>query len=167
MRELRPFAAEERTRGFALRAEIEGAHVVWELCGPLGLVRIPARAARASRRTGLWNATCFEAFFAGSAEEGAPYVELNVSPSGDWNAFALASYRTGLAELEVHAAPRIEIARSAEFLRVECEFRIPEARLASLTAVLEHTDGEFSYWALAHTGAEPDFHRKDSFVLAL
>jgi hypothetical protein len=37
----------------------------------------------------------------------------------------------------------------------------------SLTAVIEQVGKGVSYWALAHTGAEPDFHRRDSFRLGL
>jgi hypothetical protein len=37
----------------------------------------------------------------------------------------------------------------------------------SLTAVIEQVVQGVSYWALAHTGAEPDFHRRDSFRLRL
>jgi hypothetical protein len=37
----------------------------------------------------------------------------------------------------------------------------------SLTAVIEQVGQGVSYWALAHTGAEPDFHRRDSFRLGL
>jgi hypothetical protein len=37
----------------------------------------------------------------------------------------------------------------------------------SLTAVIEQVGEGVSYWALAHTGAEPDFHRRDSFWLRL
>jgi hypothetical protein len=37
----------------------------------------------------------------------------------------------------------------------------------SLTAVIDQVGQGVSYWALAHTGAEPDFHRRDSFRLRL
>jgi hypothetical protein len=37
----------------------------------------------------------------------------------------------------------------------------------SLTAVIDQVGQGGSYWALAHTGAEPDFHRRDSFRLRL
>jgi len=35
----------------------------------------------------------------------------------------------------------------------------------SLTAVIDQVGQGVSYWALAHTGVEPDFHRRDSFRL--
>jgi hypothetical protein len=43
--ELRPFAADERTRAFTLRAEIAHSRLVWELRGPIRALRVPARAA--------------------------------------------------------------------------------------------------------------------------
>jgi hypothetical protein len=33
-----------------------------------------------------------------------------------------------------------------------------------LSALLEHTDGRTSYWALAHPPGEPDFHHADCFA---
>jgi hypothetical protein len=38
---------------------------------------------------------------------------------------------------------------------------------ASLSAVIESSTGEISYWALKHAGAKPDFHDPASFVLPL
>jgi len=34
-------------------------------------------------------------------------------------------------------------------------------------AVLEQKNGNLSYWALTHNGVDPDFHRRDSFLLEL
>ena len=40
--------------------------------------------------------------------------------------------------------------------------------LASISAVIEESDGSKSYWALAHPDEEkPDFHHPDCFVLHL
>ena len=36
-----------------------------------------------------------------------------------------------------------------------------------LAAVIEETDGNRSYWALAHPPGDPDFHHSDCFALAL
>ena len=37
----------------------------------------------------------------------------------------------------------------------------------TFTAVLEQKNGNLSYWALTHNGVDPDFHRRDSFLLEL
>ena len=36
-----------------------------------------------------------------------------------------------------------------------------------ITSVIEERSGRLSYWALAHPGAEPDFHRREAFLLRL
>lgn len=36
-----------------------------------------------------------------------------------------------------------------------------------MCCVLEHRNGEKSYWALSHPGQQPDFHHPDGFVLEL
>lgn len=37
----------------------------------------------------------------------------------------------------------------------------------AVTAVVEQAGGALSYWALAHPGRAPDFHRRDGFQLRL
>ena len=37
----------------------------------------------------------------------------------------------------------------------------------AITSVIEERSGRLSYWALAHPGPEPDFHRRDGFLLRL
>jgi hypothetical protein len=37
----------------------------------------------------------------------------------------------------------------------------------ALTTVIEASDGSKSYWALRHGAAQPDFHLRQSFTLAL
>lgn len=34
-----------------------------------------------------------------------------------------------------------------------------------VSCVLEHGNGEKSYWALSHPGRQPDFHNPEGFVL--
>jgi hypothetical protein len=36
-----------------------------------------------------------------------------------------------------------------------------------VSAVLRHVDGAMTHWALAHPGPQPDFHRRDGFLLGL
>jgi hypothetical protein len=37
----------------------------------------------------------------------------------------------------------------------------------AICAVIQFKQGQISYWALNHSGAEADFHRRDGFVLGL
>src|SRR5579883_3653603 len=65
-------------------------------------VRVPPPVPGAGRADRLWAHTCFEAFVA--AEDSPGYLELNLSPSGEWAAYRFRSYREGMAPAEL-AAP--------------------------------------------------------------
>lgn len=126
---------------------------------------LPARAAPA-RCDGLWKTTCFELFLRG---EGPGYVEFNFSPSCEWAAYAFEAYRSGMRDLPVEVPPRIdggEVGGTEYSLQTEID--LPwHADLASITAVIEETDGTRSFWALAHPPGKPDFHDPACFVLEL
>lgn len=145
------------------------------LQGPLGTLLLPDPSPAPERRDGLWQHTCLEAFLA-PEEPGEAYWELNLSPSGDWNFYGLSGYRRGLRPQALGAAPTVERLRSGGqsedriVFTVRCPLPPPlvEAPLRiGITAVLEDRQGGLSYWALAHTGPEADFHRRDSFLLRL
>jgi hypothetical protein len=123
----------------------------------------PARAGL-GRTDGLWRHTCVEVF--GRLPSGG-YVEFNLAPSGRWAAYGFDGYRTGMSDLDGHV--RIETSR-----RVGDDFELsasffwpgwPQVREFGVSAVLETTDGELGYWALAHPSTQPDFHHPDSFTL--
>lgn len=150
--------------------------------GDSRLVRLP-RPAPPQRVDGLWRHTCLEAFLApqgqwpASASEraaspvGAPYVELNFSPSGEWAAYAFEAYRSGMRPLEALAAPVIALTRHSGDApwRVHVALEIGSivgdapARLA-LAAVIEDAEGRLAYWALRHPADTPDFHDADGFA---
>ena len=140
----------------------------YELAGDPAGLRIPL-ARPAGRCDGLWRHTCCEAFI---GEVGtAAYREFNLSPSGEWQAYAFADYRAG-GLLEPATAPAIATESHADrFILVA---RIPPQNLPAgpllrigLCAVLEDRDGGLSYWALRHTPGKPDFHHPDTFVLEI
>ena len=141
------------------------------------------------RRDGLWQHTCFEAFVGVLGSEA--YWEFNLAPSGDWNVYRFAGYRTGqtqetaygplpLTVIGPRAAPpaadcRLTAPRALLELEVGCSLPPPlQERLQAgsihelgLTAVLEGRDGALSYWALNHPGPEPDFHDRRGWSLRL
>jgi len=116
---------------------------------------------------GLWRHSCFEAFF--GEEAGGAYAELNVSPSTEWGAYRFAGYRSGMKDANL-PPPRVEVERGdGRFeLRVALKLR-PGAgnRRLGLSAVIEETSGNLSYWALAHPPGAPDFHHADCFAIKL
>jgi xylose dehydrogenase (NAD/NADP) len=139
---------------------------------PPGALVIPPRAAVPARRDGLWQSTCLELFI---GVPGAPgYLEVNVAPSGDWNAYRFTGYREGMEPLESATLRSWEARRGPEdalAIGFSLELPAPWASAPSLElavcAVLEGTGGEKTYWALTHRGERPDFHRRNAFALHL
>lgn len=153
-----------------LRREGEQLLLCYLLRGPLGQVAIPERAERPERRDGLWHQTCFELFFGPAA---APaYHEVNLSPAGHWNLYAFDDYRAGMRP-EAAVSPAFTVAREEESLAVVLElplapFYPPGSALrVGLAAVLAGPTGNLSFWALAHAGDRPDFHRRENFVMTI
>ena len=149
----------------------------WRLAGDLDALVLPDPSETRSRCDGLWQTTCLEAFWGFAGQDA--YWELNLAPSGDWNLYRLSHYRGPLAPVALAAAPPWQVRRRAGELEVAVELDLGEVAggdesgvaglplEVSLTAVIEQVGQGVSYWALAHTGAEPDFHRRDSFRLGL
>lgn len=170
-----PFVAGPAQAGLeftgSIRREGRCLTIGYGLRGPLEELVIPPPAAAPVRRDGLWRSTCFEAFLAVPGAEF--YRELNLSPAGHWNAYRLDGYRRGLRDDPDLAAPELQLERRAGELRLELRADLPaelgadQALEVGICAVLEHGNGAISYWALGHPGPEPDFHRRDGFLLRL
>jgi hypothetical protein len=145
--------------------------LLYRLEGPLEAVRLPLLEPSPGRRDELWTTTCFECFLA--VEGQAPYWEVNLSPAGHWNLYQLEHYRSGLRP-ETGCGDLVpQVEGGGRRLTLAVSFPLPPAIPAAaplhlgVTAVIQAPGGELSYWALAHPGAEPDFHRRDGFLLRL
>ncbi len=120
----------------------------------------------------LWRRLCFEAFVRPSP--GDDYYEFNFSPSTQWAAYRFSGYRNGMGVAN-EITPQIELKYSAEFFELRAYLQMDPARSLpsagtwrlGLSAVIEATNGEKSYWALAHAPGKPDFHHADGFALQL
>jgi len=151
--------------------------LVWRLAGDLNALVLPDPSPSRRRCDGLWQTTCLEAFWGFAGQDA--YWELNLAPNGDWNIYRLSHYRGPLVPVALEVPPAWEVRRSVRELEVVVELDLSEVAGAedpamaglpveiSLTAVIDQVGQGVSYWALAHTGAEPDFHRRDSFGLRL
>jgi hypothetical protein len=123
------------------------------------------------RKFDLWEATCFEFFLGVKGDPG--YWEFNLAPSGDWNSYRLDGYRQGLREELAFATLPFQVEHTADRLSLELSLDLSpilrsDALLElSITTVVQHVDGTFSYCALTHCGPEADFHQRDSFILKL
>lgn len=160
---------------FSLEAEIQsqGTELVLEysLKDPEGLFEVPKTAAswtvsEATRRDGLWQATCFEAFLQPSG--GSHYYEFNFALSPAWNVYLFAAYR----EPQPPQATEDFVLKSMHWepakkhLRVVLENKTGAKKFnAGLTAILQEKSGAKHYYAVAHKGAKPDFHLTESFIL--
>ena len=122
------------------------------------------------RKDELWRTTCFEAFIRPRGTDA--YIELNLSPSGDWAAFRFDSYRSGMRESAITCRPDPDVYvysgirfQEASFdLSAEPELDESFAWDIGLSAVIEVIDGTISYWALAHAKGPPDFHNPVCFA---
>lgn len=159
----------------AVRSADGGLEIAYCLRGDMARLLIPEPRIPACAN-GLWEHSCFEAFVGVAGD--AAYHEFNFSPSGQWAAYAFSSYRQRDESRLLLLAPQISARLFAGRLELEAVIR-PEALPSraqtatlqiGLTAVVEAADvvkGSHSYWALGHSDAFPDFHRREGFTLDL
>jgi hypothetical protein len=136
--------------------------------GNIGDLNLPAVAA-AARSDELWRHTCFEAFL--QTSPGGAYFEFNFAPSTRWAAYRFDGYRSGMLAAEIDA-PQIEV--RSEPTRFILRAALELDRLLGppsdatwhlgISAVIEETSGNISYWALAHPPGKADFHHSDCFA---
>jgi len=146
-----------------------GLRLDYRLNGDCAALRVPGPAAPV-RRDGLWRHTCFEAFVTGG--EGTAYREFNFSPSGEWAAYGFPARRRDMQALRLSRPPRIELTMAADTLQLRASVARADLPFGGvlrvgLAVVIEDTGGVLSYFSLAHTAAEPDFHDPASFTLRL
>jgi len=141
----------------------------YRLHGDPASIRIPPPAPPAAADD-LWRHTCCEAFVA--AVDSPEYREFNFSPAGLWANYRFTAGRQRDPDFRPPTAPRIVFQHHADGFRLDAVLD-PELLPAGgnlhigLTAVIETVDGGKSYWALSHCAAQPDFHLRQSFSLAL
>jgi hypothetical protein len=152
----------------AIRVEVErrgGAlALTYALGGDLERVRIPPPSGP-TRADDLWLHTCFELFL--RTPGGESYFELNFSPGGQWAAYRFDRYRSGRAELEIPAPSIGGHEGDGLLVRWVALEGLPSHRRWSLglSAIVEDSAGDRSFWALAHPPGDPDFHHPDCFAL--
>lgn len=166
-----PFPGSAPRSGIEAGLDRDGGRLrlTWTLADPAGEVLIPAMALPV-RRDGLWQSTCFEAFIAPA--DRPDYLELNLAPSGAWNLYRFSACRQGMREVAEAPIEARELRRTATAFALAACLDLPPDLAAvpleiGVTAVIEDRGGGKSYFALAHTGTRPDFHRRDSFVARL
>jgi hypothetical protein len=148
-----------------------GLAVRYLVIGDMHVLKLPLPSG-STRADELWRHTCFELFL--RAADHNNYYEFNFSPSLEWAAYRFADYRQGMELLET-AAPRIELRQDAGTFELRAELSLEGTAetdgdaewSVGLSAVIEETNGNVSYFALAHAPGKPDFHRADGFALSI
>jgi hypothetical protein len=169
-----PFPAENspdiQIVGEVNRAE-NGLSIHFAVSGDINNIVLPEPSA-AARKHDLWKATCFEFFLA--VKDRPEYWEFNLSPSGNWNVYAMDAYRQiNMREESAYAQFPFEFTQTNNELSLDVAvnlsrlFRRQSVLLIGITAIIQATDGSETYWALTHPGPRADFHLRESFVIEL
>ena len=143
----------------------------FELEGDLQRLRLPD-AGTGSRRDGLWEHTCCEAFVACGT---AGYVEFNFAPDGDWAAYRFSAYRERGHPDPAMPPPAIAARREPGRFVLEAkvniagieELEVAAGTCLGLAVVVEENGAARSYWALGHESDRPDFHAPGTFLHTL
>lgn len=151
----------------AVRTRAGALELQYLIHGDMSGLRLPA-PTRPTRVDELWRYTCLEAFV--RAEGAEAYYEFNFAPSTQWAAYRFSRYREGMSAAYEVAPPDIEVSAAPDSLELRTAIALPSLAgdwRVALSAVIEAADGAKSYWALAHPEGKPDFHRAESFAMAL
>jgi hypothetical protein len=171
---LRPFPTESSLPQIEISGRVNRKDnilsIEYQLFGDLNAISIAPPASLPSRQFHLWEATCFE-FFIGIPGD-RNYWEFNLSPSGDWNVFALDDYRQGLRDEIAFTSLPFKVDRYPNYITLNLDVDLSEIILLeqdlemAVTTVIKSSQNELSYWAIFHSGKEADFHLRDSFIIS-
>ena len=141
----------------------------YSVCGEIENILVP-EPSTSSRKDDLWKATCFEFFIA--VKDQPHYWEFNMSPTSEWNVYAMDAYRQAnmREELAFTQLP-FEFRKTNEGISLDISVNLnpilqPDQVLQiGITTIIQTRDGNEIYWALAHPGVQTDFHLRESFVI--
>jgi hypothetical protein len=172
---LQPFSALKQSADLEIQGAIARQHnhltLTYQLRGNLADVVIRPPSENPSRQHNLWEETCFE-FFLGMPDS-LRYWEFNLSPAGHWNVYHFTDYRQGMEEETAWNSLPFRVQTEPDSLSLTLTLDLGAIAIAdhpldvAITTVLQHREGQRTYWALIHPGSEADFHRRDSFILGM
>lgn len=145
--------------------------ITYNLLGNLTEIIIAAPSDTPKRKDELWQNTCFE-FFVG-IKDSERYWEFNLSPAGDWNVYRFDGYRQGMQTETAFTTLPFFVQHQADILTLNLDVDLTKIISSNqgidvaITTVVKQKNTQVSYWALAHKGAEADFHLRDSFLIRL
>jgi len=140
----------------AVTATPDGCAARFRLEGRANSVVLPDPAPSA-RTDNLWKTTCCEVFW--QPIGGMGYSEFNLSPSGQWAAYAFDGYRENMRDMPLDAisvTPSITADGVSLVARIAAD--LPAPAQVGLNVVIKLANGALQYWALAFGPGRPDFH---------
>jgi hypothetical protein len=171
--ELIPYPADQipniRIGGYLKRIENQ-LSICYLVGGDIEKILLP-RPSPSMRQDDLWKASCFEFFIA--IKDQPQYWEFNMSPSSNWNVYAMDAYRqVNMREEVAFTQLPFEFKKNDDEITLDISVDLnpilePDQILQiGVTTIIQTNAGSESYWALAHPGPHADFHLRDSFVLS-
>ncbi|MEH2289955.1 DOMON-like domain-containing protein [Nostoc sp.] len=172
---LQPFSSNESFPNLKITGNISRnanqLTICYNLGGNLKEIAIAPQSNAPSRKHELWEDTCFELFL--GIKDSARYWEFNFSPAGHWNIYRFDGYRQGMQEETAFEKLPFNIQNQADGFALALDVDLDkiisanQAIEVAITTVIKHRNGEVTYWASTHRGAEADFHLRDSFIVKL
>ena len=131
----------------------------------------PTQVEGQPRQDFLWEHTCFE-MFVGVKDEDF-YREINLSPSHAWQAYAFEEYRypEHMPPAHAHDIELVQLKRTHYGINAQIDlFQFMSKHklkwsdlFLGLSVVVETTD-QMHYYAMQHSGQQPDFHNKRMWI---
>jgi hypothetical protein len=123
-----------------------------------------------TRKIGLWEGTCFEAFIQDS--ESNEYLEFNFSGTGYWNVFHFLKRDQKLEEYLPLKLTKHRFTTEPKHREFIFSFDLGQMPFIQdctnlkigTTCILVNEDQEKEYFAISHHREKPDFHDPRSFV---
>ena len=176
--ELIPYPADNLPK-IAIGGDIQRADnqlsLHYAVTGGLESILIPPKTDNVTRKDELWKATCFEYFLA--LPTLPQYWEFNMSPSGNWNIYVMDAYRQ-INMRQEQAFTHLPYTFNKVYNQITLDITVdlnPILKIDSpleiaIATIIQTTQRNESYWALAHPGAptaQADFHLRKSFTIHL
>lgn len=156
------FGSDSPLRAVASHFEISESHIFLEfrLSGSFEDLNIIKQKGAVGRKDNLWENTCLELFLLNS--QTGEYIEINISPWGDWNCYLFSCYRKDMRAYNLGAPWVKKVGNLGWKLTIDRpHFSFDKINIA---AVLKYRSGTKEYWALSHPGSQPDFHNESAFL---
>jgi hypothetical protein len=146
--------------------------IQYALHGKTEDILLPTLSVNPTRKQELWKATCLEFFLA--VKDLPQYWEFNMSPSRDWNVYRMDAYRRiGFREETLIQQLQFDVQKHTNGFLLNATvdlnpiIQIEQILEVAVTAIIQTKEGGETYWALVHPRSQADFHRRESFTLAM